>query len=127
VPDEKFPFSFAKLRGCRIAVPSVDSSIYKSSRKRLNEVFGKTAEELRNSETDKPLTDFKQEDLPGRQRGHGKREDSPFPYGSIELVISDERFPPTGPRRASTARDPNYSENSDSYGDETEETKLLGV
>lgn len=31
MPDSKFPFPFAKLNGCRIAIPDADSSIRQSS------------------------------------------------------------------------------------------------
>lgn len=39
MPDEKFPFSFAKLSGCRIAVPAADTTMYKSSRKQIDNIF----------------------------------------------------------------------------------------
>lgn len=121
VPDEKFPFSFAKLRGCRIAVPSIDSAVYRGSRKRLNEVFEEATELLRTStkSTNIPTSETNSISYSGRENAPGNR-DSPFPYGSIELVISpDDRY------QGNFDKDSHSS--SDIEDEETEKTKLLSV
>jgi hypothetical protein len=42
VPDEKFPFPFARLNGCRIAVPDADSNIRAQTSANLKNVISNT-------------------------------------------------------------------------------------
>lgn len=39
VPDQKFPFPFAKLGGCRIAIPDADSNLRQQASSHLRTVF----------------------------------------------------------------------------------------